>query len=73
MQQFPKAAHLIISASLYCGSVFSMKHANASSQWNEPLCVPIFTILRNLLTSGDWLIDKPLDRPLLAAPATKKE
>ena len=36
--------YLMISASVNFGSCLSIKHAKISSQWKEPLCVPIFIL-----------------------------
>lgn len=47
--------YLITSASAYFGSCLSMKHARISSQWKEPLCVPIFMLSISLgFLFGDW-------------------
>ena len=43
--------YLIMSASLYWGSLVSMKQASNSSQWKPPLCVPIFIAVFNLFVT----------------------
>ena len=55
-QQIFAWAYLTISASEYSGSVFSKQHANTSSQWNVPLCVPIFIVVRARLACNSSLI-----------------
>lgn len=46
--------YLITSASANFGSCLSMKHARISSQWKEPLCVPIFILTSLGFLFGDW-------------------